>query len=102
SDRQSPEARATREVRAVLTMPFPDELKNLAQRVSNWGRWGDDDQRGTLNLITPDAVRRGAAAVRRGATFSLSIPYNEDGPQTGTIPGRINPKHTMIMANAAF
>jgi kynurenine formamidase len=83
-------------------MPLPDELKQLAKRVSNWGRWGDDDQRGTLNFITPEAVQRGAAAVRRGVTFPLSIPYNEDGPQTGTIPGRINPKHTMIMANAAF
>ena len=83
-------------------MPLPDELKQLAKRVSNWGRWGDDDQRGTLNFITPQAVRRGVAAVRRGVTFSLSIPYDENGPQTGVIPGRINPKHTMIMANAPF
>src|SRR5205814_1754531 len=83
-------------------MPLPDELKQLAKRVSNWGRWGDDDQRGTLNFITPEAVRRGVAAVRRGVTFSLSIPYDENGPQTGVIPGRINPKHTMIMANAPF
>jgi kynurenine formamidase len=83
-------------------MPLPDELKQLAKRVSNWGRWGDDDQRGTLHFITPQAVRRGAAAVRRGTSFPLSIPYDEEGPQTGVIPGRINPKHTMIMANTAF
>src|SRR5215207_10800695 len=83
-------------------MPLPDELKQLAKRVSNWGRWGHDDQRGTLNFITPEAVRRGVAAARRGVTFSLSIAYDENGPQTGVIPGRINPKHTMIMANAPF
>jgi kynurenine formamidase len=83
-------------------VPLPDELKQLAKRVSNWGRWGDDDQRGTLHFITPQAVRRGAAAVRRGTSFPLSIPYDEEGPQTGVIPGRINPKHTMIMANTAF
>jgi kynurenine formamidase len=83
-------------------MPLPDDLKQLAKRVSNWGRWGADDQRGTLNLITPEAVQRGAAAIRRGVTFPLSIPYDEDGPQTGVIPGRINPKHTMIMANTPF
>jgi kynurenine formamidase len=83
-------------------MPLPAELKALAQRVSNWGRWGDDDQRGTLNFITPEAVRRGVGAVRRGVTFSLSIPYDENGPQTGVIPGRINPNHTMIMTNAPF
>jgi len=47
-------------------MPLPDELKQLAKRVSNWGRWGAADQRGTLNFITPEAVQRGAAAVRRG------------------------------------
>jgi kynurenine formamidase len=83
-------------------MPLPPELKALAARVSNWGRWGDDDQRGTLNFITPDAVRRGIAAVRRGVTFSLSIPYDESGPQTGAIPGRINPRRTMTAVNAAF
>jgi kynurenine formamidase len=83
-------------------MPLPPELKALAARVSNWGRWGDDDQRGTLNFITPDAVRRGIAAVRRGVTFSLAIPFDEDGPQTGAIPGRINPRRTMTAVNAAF
>jgi kynurenine formamidase len=83
-------------------MALPTELKELARRVSNWGRWGTDDQRGTLNLITPDAVRRGAAAVRKGVTFPLSIPMDENGPQTGVIPGRINPKHTMLMTNAPY
>lgn len=83
-------------------MPLPSELKELAQRLSNWGRWGGDDQRGTLNFITPEAVRRGVAAVRRGVTFSLAIPFDENGPQTGAIPGRINPRRTMTAVNAAF
>jgi kynurenine formamidase len=83
-------------------MPLPDELKALAKRVSNWSRWGVDDQRGTLNFITPEAVRRGVAAVRRGVTFPLAIPFDEDGPQTGAIPGRVNPEQTMIAVNTAF
>jgi kynurenine formamidase len=83
-------------------MALPEELKALAARVSNWGRWGPDDQRGTLNFITPAAAQRAAAAVRRGVSFSLSIPYNADGPQTGEIPGRINPQHKMVTINAAF
>jgi kynurenine formamidase len=83
-------------------VPLPAELKALAQRFSNWGRWGGDDQRGTLNFITPEAVRRGVATVRRGVTFSLSIPFDENGPQTGAIPGRVNPKRTMTAVNAAF
>lgn len=40
----------------------------------NWSRWGPDDERGSLNLIGPDAVRRGLAAVRRGEPVSLGLP----------------------------
>ena len=43
-------------------MALPPHLKDMAARVSNWGRWGDDDQRGTLNLIDQAAVLRGVAA----------------------------------------
>ncbi len=44
---------------------------------NNWGRWGDDDQRGALNLITPEAVK--AAALRRvtGKVYSLSIQLSQ-------------------------
>ena len=44
---------------------------------NNWGRWGDDDQRGTLNLITSEAVR--AAAQRRvtGKVYSLAIQLSQ-------------------------
>ena len=83
-------------------MALPDHLKSLAARVSNTGRWGPDDERGTLNLITPEAVLRGVAAVRQGVVFSLSIPYDADGPQTGAIPGRTNPEREMLMVNTAF
>jgi len=45
-----------------------------APQVSNWGRWGDDDELGTLNLIDAAAVKRGAACVQTGKAFSLAIP----------------------------
>jgi kynurenine formamidase len=83
-------------------VPLDDELRALAARVSNWGRWGTDDQRGTLNLIDDAAVRRGAEAVRRGVAFSLSIPMDAAGPQTGRVMGRENPKHTVTVASFAF
>src|SRR5437016_3210030 len=51
-----------------------DEFEQLFQELSNWGRWGNDDQRGALNLITPDTVRRAAGLVRDGATVNLSHP----------------------------
>ncbi|MCU1497347.1 MAG: Cyclase [Acidimicrobiales bacterium] len=83
-------------------MPLPDRLLELAARVSNRGRWGPDDERGTLNLITPEAVLRGVAAARQGRVFSLAIPFDEGGPQTGSIPGRDNPAREMLLVNMAF
>ncbi|MCA1727536.1 MAG: cyclase family protein [Actinobacteria bacterium] len=77
-------------------MTLPEEFHDLARRVNNWGRWGDDDERGTLNLIDPHAVRRGVAAVSDGRRVSLSIALSEDGPQLGNIPGRVNPERRMI------
>lgn len=85
-------------------MPLPSELQELARRVSNWGRWGPDDQRGTLNLITPDVVRRGAQAVRSGRPFSLAIPFDQTGPQwdSENMPDRFNPELNTYMVNFAF
>ena len=72
-----------------------DEFRAVAARVSNWGRWGAEDELGTLNFITPDVLRRGAAAVQKGAVFSLGLPLGAHGPQMGQA-GRVNPVHTMI------
>lgn len=43
-----------------------------AEFPSNWGRWGDADQLGTVNLITAEARARGAAQVRTGLSVSLA------------------------------
>src|SRR5438876_6287654 len=48
------------------------QFDQLFASVSNWGRWGQDDQRGTLNLITPERVAAATALVRRGRSVSLS------------------------------
>ena len=61
-------------------MPLDDEFVALAARVRNWGRWGDDDELGTLNLIDAAAVKRGAACVQTGKAFSLAIPWSANGP----------------------
>jgi kynurenine formamidase len=71
------------------------EVIRLGKELSNWGRWGDDDELGTLNLIDADALRRGAACVQEGVGFSLALPLGEGGPHTNTIPGRFNPHHYM-------
>jgi kynurenine formamidase len=78
------------------------EFLALAAQVSNWGRWGDQDELGTLNLIDAGAVQRGAACVRTGKRFSLSLPLDENGPQIGGVPGRVNATRTMTQINAEF
>jgi len=83
-------------------MPLPDWFHEVARRISNRGRWGADDEIGTINLITPEATRRGAACVKRGVSFSLALPLHHDGVQTGRIPNRVNPIHTMIGINTPF
>jgi kynurenine formamidase len=80
-------------------MALPADVKELAARVRNWGRWGDDDEIGTLNLITDDVVKAAASEINTGTRIALGIPLDEDGPQTGAIPGRDNPKREMIMVD---
>jgi kynurenine formamidase len=70
-----------------------EDFRELGKRLSNWGRWGAEDERGTLNLITPDKLVAAAALVRKGAVFDLGIPFDDQGPQPGG--GRINPVHLM-------
>ena len=53
---------------------------------SNWGDFGADDQRGRLNLLTPEKVRQGAAEVRDGRSFCLSLPLDLPGGNS------VNPK----------
>lgn len=42
--------------------------------INNWGRWGDADQRGTTNLLTPERALAAAALVRTGKHFALGVP----------------------------
>src|SRR5690242_4880222 len=48
------------------------DIDGMMKSLSNWGRWGADDQRGTLNLITPEKRKQAAAMVQEGVTVSLS------------------------------
>src|SRR5690349_19057302 len=62
-----------------------DELEDLFQKYKNWGRWGSDDQRGCLNLITPEVVRAGSAQIKDGTTVSCSL-------DLATTPAAENPR----------
>ena len=76
-----------------------ETVRELSQRHGNWGRWGPDDEKGTLNLVTPEMVVAAAGLVRQGKTISMALPYDEDGPQNGGL-GRFNPIHLMIRDGA--
>jgi kynurenine formamidase len=53
-----------------------DDFRKLFEEVSNWGRWGADDQRGALNELTPERVAAAARLVRSGETVTLSLPLD--------------------------
>jgi kynurenine formamidase len=49
----------------------------LFESVKNWGRWGPDDELGTLNYIGPEMVRRAAALVRSGRHVTMENPLDK-------------------------
>jgi kynurenine formamidase len=60
------------------TPPSQSYVDGYFKRLNNWGRWGNDDQRGTVNLITAGKRARALALVRTGRTVSLA---RDIGPQ---------------------
>ena len=81
-------------------MPYPQEIIDLGEKVKNWGRWGDDDQIGTINFITDEVVKEATNCVKSGKRFSLAFPLQQQGGlQLGSMPGRVNPLRTMIQLN---
>src|SRR5262245_5284974 len=48
------------------------EFDRLMTELSNWGRWGKEDQMGAVNLITPEKRKRAVLAVKEGASFSMA------------------------------
>ena len=69
-------------------------FQELFDQCSNWGRWGAEDERGTLNLITPEQTKRAAALIQHGVTVSCAWPLN-------TVPdpeNRSPATHLMIRA----
>ncbi len=54
--------------------------------LSNWGRWGDNDELGTLNLITPGHRVRASRLVTEGISVSLSHDYIKEAAEDATSP----------------
>ncbi|MBF6599470.1 MAG: cyclase family protein [Dehalococcoidia bacterium] len=70
------------------TPPSRREYEAYKVRFCNWGRWGPDDELGTLNFITEDVRRAAVALVRDGRTVSLARPL----ATAGVLAGARNPR----------
>jgi kynurenine formamidase len=55
-----------------------DQTSDLSEN-SNWGRWGPEDERGALNLLTPETVLAGMRAAKTGKVYNLGLPIQRQG-----------------------
>lgn len=84
------------------TAPAPAKAVDRAtfagwiEKLSNWGRWGGDDQQGTLNLITPERRLAAARLVRDGVSVSLAHETLEERTEWNPNPF----EQTMVLAGA--
>lgn len=72
-----------------------EEFDDIFKRVCNWGKWGPDDEKGTLNYITAEHVRGAARLVRSGRSVSLAIPINKTAGPDNPNP----PAHYMVRSH---
>src|SRR5258708_35853021 len=76
------------------------DLRDAAEKYKNWGKWGSNDEIGTLNHTRPEDIVAAARVGKKGKVMSLALNFGNSGPQgaKSTYPeiGRINPGHTML------
>lgn len=77
------------------------EVEQRAELYRTWGKWGEDDELGSLNYVTPEKIAAAAGLIRRGDTFSLALPMDRNGPMPGT-SARVNPQHVMYRHGGDF
>ena len=69
-------------------IPTEAQLLSWYESLTNWGRWGPEDERGTLNLITPEKRRQAAALVSEGLVISCARPIGYQPTPDGPLPTR--------------
>jgi kynurenine formamidase len=77
-----------------------DDLRKAAEKYKNWGKWGPNDEIGTLNYTQSADIIAAAQLVKKGKVISLALNFDQNGPQGAKSKypamGRINPMHLMI------
>ncbi|HEY2009653.1 MAG TPA: cyclase family protein [Rhizomicrobium sp.] len=90
-------ANGARAQNAARPNSTPQDFVRLQKELSNWGRWGADDQMGAVNLITPDKRKAALHAVREGVSFSMA--RNAEIKQAVDNPAPIERKTTRTGAS---
>lgn len=72
----------------VRTIPTEQQILSWFAELSNWGRWGADDERGTLNLITPAKRLQAAGLVREGLVVSCARTIGYEAAPDNQAPAR--------------
>jgi kynurenine formamidase len=76
------------------------DLREAAEKFKNWGKWGPNDEIGTLNHTRAEDIVAAAQLVRKGKVISLALNFDQHGPQGAKSKypalGRINPLHVML------
>ena len=72
--------------------PTEQEVLGYFDSLSNWGRWGEDDQMGTLNFITAEKTKEAVSSVREGVTVSCARTIGYDSAPDSPMP----PLHYMV------
>ncbi|MCC7105093.1 MAG: cyclase family protein [Chloroflexi bacterium] len=75
-------------------IPSEEEVLGYAEKVSNWGRWGPEDELGTLNLIAPEKRLAAFQSVREGFSVGCARPIMHEG--AGAADVLWQPLHFML------
>jgi len=83
----------------MAAVPSMDEL--LRDAPSNWGKWGENDEVGSLNYLTSEEVLRGIAHIKSGKVFTLQRMIGD--PRGDPVwPGRTPAERTMILDESSW
>ncbi len=76
------------------------DMREAAEKYKNWGKWGPDDEIGTLNYTSAEDIVAATRLVKKGKVISLALNFDHTGPQGAKSKypsmGRTNPIHTML------
>lgn len=85
--------------------PMPRTISELlgATPPSNWGKWGPDDEVGSLNYLTREQILRGVTSVVTGEVFTLQVQIGSERSETDPVwPNRTSAVRTSVMDEGFF